>query len=516
MAKAGLNYGPCFVGMEDITAGIDADVATATVRVKDTVSAAESVYAIHPAVLDMSFQSFTVASFRGQQRLFNKSYIPISVDEIYINGSEKGAVGIDVPVHIQTKGSIDRLEVGHGDSVGLVDGKLAYSLKGLTVVALNKDDSKSPTGLSCPEYGHNHVILIYYSDHLSPNIVDSHATTNIVWKPDIDFLSADKLLERRYDTRQEHTLVEKLHLLEALEVREALNGVPATKDYLETYKTTLFAHLDSICLDGHYFFTKPELDHMFSLDCEGRRSLIDVTIQQCQELGKSNATLVGSVAECIMRCANNMRQIFEGSVDPLELLLRDDLLTAIYNYPQEIWDFEKGSFFQLLGHSNPSMRILEIGSGTGGLTAQILNVLKSRFGDRLYFSYTYTDISAGFFPQAQDRFSKYTNINYRVLDISKDPIEQGFNEGEFDLIVASNVLHATPWLTETMRNVHKLLKPRSGRLFMQEICQTTQWSSFVMGLLQGWWLGREDGRVGTLIRFLRSCGSRADVCCALP
>lgn len=340
------------------------------------------------------------------------------------------------------------------------------------------------------------IHVLTCSDQLGSNIVESHATTNIIWKPDIDFLPADKMLARRYDTRQEHALMEKLHLLEAMEVRQVLNGVPAAKDYLDTYRATLFAQLDNIRLTGHHFFTKSELDHLFSLDGEGRRSLINVTFQQCEKLGKSNATLVGSVAECIMRCADNMRQIFEGSIDPLELLLRDDLLTAIYNYPQDIWDFEKGYFFQLLGHSNPSMRILEIGAGTGGLTAQILNVLKSRFGDRFYLSYTYTDISAGFFAQAQNRFSKYTNIDYRVLDISKDPIDQGFNEGEFDLIVASNVLHATPWLTETMTNVHKLLKPRSGRLFMQEICQKTQWSSFVMGLLQGWWLGKEDGRVG--------------------
>lgn len=148
MSTAGLNYGPCFVGMEDIEAGIVEDVATATVKVKDTVAAVESPYAIHPAVLDMSFQSFTVASFRGQQRLFNKTYIPISVDEIYIRGAEQGSAGIDMPVHIRTKGSIDRLEVGRGDSVGLVDGKLAYALTGLTVIALNNDDGMFETPLS--------------------------------------------------------------------------------------------------------------------------------------------------------------------------------------------------------------------------------------------------------------------------------------------------------------------------------------------------------------------------------
>ena len=83
--------------------------------------------------------------------------------------------------------------------------------------------------------------------------------------------------------------------------------------------------------------------------------------------------------------------------------------------------------------------ILEIGAGTGGATASVLNGLKSRFGDRLYSEYTFTDISTGSFVTAKERFKEIRGMRYKILDISKDPLEQGFQEASSDLILASNV-----------------------------------------------------------------------------
>lgn len=62
------------------------------------------------------------------------------------------------------------------------------------------------------------------------------------------------------------------------------------------------------------------------------------------------------------------------------------------------------------------------------------------------------------------------------------------------MIVAANVLHATPVLVETLSNCRKLLHPH-GRLFMQELSPITKGVNFVFGLFSGWWLGAEDGRV---------------------
>lgn len=58
-------------------------------------------------------------------------------------------------------------------------------------------------------------------------------------------------------------------------------------------------------------------------------------------------------------------------------------------------------------------------------------------------AYTYTDISSGFFERARDKFGRWAGqMDFKTLDISRDPAEQGFAAGEYDLILASIVLHA--------------------------------------------------------------------------
>ncbi|KAH8688932.1 S-adenosyl-L-methionine-dependent methyltransferase, partial [Phaeosphaeriaceae sp. PMI808] len=105
----------------------------------------------------------------------------------------------------------------------------------------------------------------------------------------------------------------------------------------------------------------------------------------------------------------------------------------------------------------------KISAGTGGTTSNLLEGLTLEFGEQLYSKYTYTDISPGFFVAARDHFKEYKNMEFQVLDISKCPIEQGFQQSSYDLILVTNILHATPVIQETLKNVRKLLRPK-GRL----------------------------------------------------
>src|SRR5207245_323186 len=86
-----------------------------------------------------------------------------------------------------------------------------------------------------------------------------------------------------------------------------------------------------------------------------------------------------------------------------------------------------------------------------------------------YSSYTYTDISSAFFEKAEELFhNDASKIKFKTLDIEKDPVSQGYPEQSYDVVIASNVLHATRKLAETMRNVRRLLKP-GGYLLLLEI-----------------------------------------------
>jgi hypothetical protein len=57
----------------------------------------------------------------------------------------------------------------------------------------------------------------------------------------------------------------------------------------------------------------------------------------------------------------------------------------------------------------------------------------------MYGQYVFTDVSSGFMAAAMEKFSHEQCMEYKVLDITLDPVEQGFDPHSFDLIIASNV-----------------------------------------------------------------------------
>ena len=128
------------------------------------------------------------------------------------------------------------------------------------------------------------------------------------------------------------------------------------------------------------------------------------------------------------------------------------------------------------------LRVLEVGAGIGSATECILPELPAE-----RFDYMYTDISAGFFADAETRFSDGgAPIDYRVLDIEKDPIDQGFEPHAYDLVIAANVLHATRYLDETLAHCRALLAP-SGLLVALENQRGRGWMDLIFGQLDGWW-----------------------------
>lgn len=132
-----------------------------------------------------------------------------------------------------------------------------------------------------------------------------------------------------------------------------------------------------------------------------------------------------------------------------------------------------------------------IGAGTGGATKSILRELGDKFS-----SYTFTDISTGYFERAQDIFAGYRDkMSFKALDIEKDISSQGYKEQSYDLVIASMVIHATESLEKTLQNARSLVKP-GGYLVMLEITDNRPMRiGFTMSGLSGWWLGKDDGRL---------------------
>ena len=73
-----------------------------------------------------------------------------------------------------------------------------------------------------------------------------------------------------------------------------------------------------------------------------------------------------------------------------------------------------------------------------------------------------------------------------LLDIERNPFDQGFRPGQFDVVIAANALHATQDLAQTVGHVRSLLAP-GGLLFLLEGITPQRWTDCTFGLIEGWW-----------------------------
>jgi thioesterase domain-containing protein/ubiquinone/menaquinone biosynthesis C-methylase UbiE/acyl carrier protein len=127
-----------------------------------------------------------------------------------------------------------------------------------------------------------------------------------------------------------------------------------------------------------------------------------------------------------------------------------------------------------------SLRILEVGGGTGGTTSSLLPILPNE-----RTSYWFTDVSDLFLEKAKQKFKTYPFVRYGLLDIEQNPQNQGYQIHSFDVVVAVNVLHATRDIEETLENVRSLLAP-GGLLVMVEVTNPQSWFDITVGLIEGW------------------------------
>ena len=189
------------------------------------------------------------------------------------------------------------------------------------------------------------------------------------------------------------------------------------------------------------------------------------------------------------RSAGALAEVLVGDADPLTLLFSSGEPTAADLYlkapvaraaNQMLADAVAALLEEM--PDGRRLRVIEVGAGTGSATAAVLPQLPEG-----RFDYIYTDISAGFFAEAEGRFGgREASIEYRVLDIEQDPGSQGFDYHAYDLVIASNVLHATRYLSETLQHCRDLLAP-SGHLVALENLRGQGWLDLTFGQLDGWW-----------------------------
>ena len=188
-------------------------------------------------------------------------------------------------------------------------------------------------------------------------------------------------------------------------------------------------------------------------------------------------------------CGAKLAEALRGEVDPHELLFpRGDLALATTVYSgtplARLFNALAAEAMSTIAAGlapGQKMSVLEIGAGTGATTAALLPVLPAGRSE-----YVFSDIGPAFVHQARRRFADYPFVDCRTLDIERDPAAQGFAGRKFDVIVASNVLHATADVRRTLAHVAELLN-EGGLLMLLEATAPQRWFDLTVGLTEGWW-----------------------------
>ncbi|KAI1372099.1 polyketide synthase [Hypoxylon crocopeplum] len=210
------------------------------------------------------------------------------------------------------------------------------------------------------------------------------------------------------------------------------------------------------------------------------------------------AATKNAATQLTLRVGRQLAKIIRGEVAPLELMKGGDLLNQYYADKLSIKDRSYrhlSKVSELFAITSPGANVLEIGAGTGSATKVVLEAFgaKAERGS-LLGHYTYTDVSDSLLEAASQKFANWEDmIGFKTLNIEEDPLAQSFERFSYDLIVASEVLHATKSLSRTLTNVRKLLKPK-GKLIMVETTQDRPDIQLALGTLPEWWHSEDSFR----------------------
>ncbi len=155
----------------------------------------------------------------------------------------------------------------------------------------------------------------------------------------------------------------------------------------------------------------------------------------------------------VHHCGTRLAGVLRGADDPLQVLFGDDAAGLVQRMYEQS---PVGAFYNKLLKSalekilakwpaQRTLRVLEVGAGTGATTAHILDLFSE-----VKTEYVYTDVSPLFLAQAKEKFKGKSHLQFRLLDLETSLASQGFAERQFDLIIASNVLHATADLRHSL------------------------------------------------------------------
>lgn len=451
MSHVGLDYSREFRGLDAITrTRLYARASTMKPAINSDYAEAAMV---HPTLLDVCFQAVFAAFCFPDDGSLRTPYLPTRIKRIRVNPLLcEAREDPRIDIHAQIVKESPREIVGDLNAYNR-HGQLEIQLEGLTFSSLSQ---------ATPE-------------------TDSQYFAETVWRPVIE---AEDYGDLSGTTGQADNPTE----LDAIQVNERVAYY-----YLRTLPEQ-FSPAEVANFEWWYQCLFEFADHILPIIANGdhpsiRAEWANDTAEDIQNLVRRYPNQID--LQLVVEVGESLPAFVRGNVPMLEVLTKEDRLSrlredglGIMQCRQELCRIAKQ-----ISHRYPGMKVLEISAGAGGMTKAVLKELDGAFG-----SYTFTDISVS--ERAVESFQADgggDKMIFRALNIEEDPAGQGFTPGSYDVIIASNVLHATRKLGETMGNVRKLLRP-GGYLLLTEMTGDLLRLGFIMGGLPSWWQGKDDGR----------------------
>ncbi|KAF7158736.1 hypothetical protein CNMCM5623_003900 [Aspergillus felis] len=440
LEKVGLNYGPTFRGMQDITADPSRCVAAALMRGR------QDGKAVHPTVIDECLQLFTVAACKGRAVHMTRLYVPIFVGEVQLGlGQEVMRAEATISNHTAELGNGNVLLMANDQEDAFIQPVL--SMADVTVVPLD-NDTRAADEADVP--------------------LASHAE----WRPDIDLMNEQQLpLRYPQATEAGFALIAKLSALSIIQVHRRIADVTPVSPSIEQYQKFISTQMAEIQQEAFWGVSETAS----WLKCS-EEALQRQRTALHEELRTSKLEFISSLSNWALE---TVRSIFNGSLLP-------SAVPAVIQ--KQIWQYDSfvasmsdlSDWFGLLRHSNPLLRILHIAEGNGVVSPQILEYLSSE--DLPFYSkYTYTstkDISSA----VAERLKEFKEVKLENLDITTDPCQQGFGDGTYDLVIVSNTKVATSQLQSALQNIKKLLVP-GGRILLHVPNAVLSMMGYIRGLV---------------------------------
>jgi hypothetical protein len=346
--RVGLQYGPNFRGIQDLSVNPGHQTAVARLR---NPPATGSRYSVQPTTIDQCLQLLGLAAANGLSRRLEHILLPTGIDNLYIQPCQNESAPLQARA----------VAVEDPEKPGNIHGQMEATKDNHTVLAV--------TGCK----------VSAFEQALGNERDDRIAAARLSWRPDLDFVPLESLMISPPKDLEAIRVMETyvLRCISTVQSRTRDSGSLPT-GHMETFRQWIGNHVE----EGRSGRNEvvPDSEELVKLGHEEQWT----RIRELQQPLKTSEFV--HVAELVTRLLDNCVGVFTGETQILVIYLQDNGLTKMYAITGDRID--SSEFFITAGHTNPRMRILEIGSGTGGTTLVALQALHAINGERMFASYT--------------------------------------------------------------------------------------------------------------------------------